>query len=259
MWSIFTNEFQLNSENKEWLQTLFENIEYVREQELIVPFKIVTIKTGGFQVRIQGLYGYIPFKLMPWNYRNADCWVSVFSMLKEKTFYGKVIQVDRSPVLRRVSRIIVDATMMQFKDVYLYSDEDYKGIVFHKAKNSVFVDIGFHFNWKSDEIRKYRKCIVTVFVYMNEGKEPLFFVDNKYPAILECSATTMKELKRHLFDGAMIHCKINEVRKAGCFSIKWIKKGIINAISFPIIYNFDYTIYKQVMEKRIEILTEEGL
>jgi hypothetical protein len=140
-------------EKKEWLESLFENIEYVKKQELIVPFKIIDIKNNGFEVKIQGLYGYIPFNRMPWNYRNIECWEAVAPSLKEVCFEGKVIHIDRFPDSNEISRIVVDAKKAQFEDIDLYSDEDYKGIVFTKAIYGAFVDIGVHFGWKFGSIQ----------------------------------------------------------------------------------------------------------
>jgi len=155
MWSFLTKIFKLKKKNDDWLERLFDNIERVREQEMVVPFRIINIRTSGFQVKIKGLFGFVPFSLMPWKYNNSECWAAIFSSLKEKTFFGKVITFEKSLISSRFTRIIVDAKVRMFKEVDLYSDVDYSGIVFYKNIYGVFIEIGVHFNWKYGSIQGF--------------------------------------------------------------------------------------------------------
>ena len=44
--------------------------------------------------------------------------------------------------------ILINAAIPQFKKPQLDEGRKYQGIVIQKAKYGLFVDIGFHFNWK---------------------------------------------------------------------------------------------------------------
>ena len=135
-------------DNKEWLKDLFDNIETVRENEQVVPFKIVDIRRNSFLVKTKGLYAYVPFNCMPWKYHHTNYWKSVLLSLKEMVFFGKVTQIERISDDSNNIRILVDATATLLKEAKLRPNTDYKGIVILKKSYGVFVDIGCHFNWK---------------------------------------------------------------------------------------------------------------
>ena len=134
-----------STNKKEWLEPLIENIEIIKEQNLVVPFKILETRKDHFLIKIQGLYAYAPFEYMPWRYLNATNWDAVLLSLKKKKFFGRVFQIERKP---EYLRIYVDATVTRLKEAKLYLHENYEGIVIQKTLFGVFVDIGYHFDWE---------------------------------------------------------------------------------------------------------------
>jgi hypothetical protein len=135
-------------DKKEWLEELFNNLEVIKEQELVVPFKIVDIRKDCFLIKIKGLFAYVPFDCMPWKYHHPKNWEAIFSSLEKQTFFGKVTRIDRKIDGSENLRIYTDASVTLLKEANLSTNHDYKGIVIQKKQYGVFVDIGYHFDWK---------------------------------------------------------------------------------------------------------------
>lgn len=139
-------------EPEDRFDALLENIEIVKDQGIEVPFRIVDIKKGGFLVKIEGLYGYVPFSRMPWTYPHLQCWDFAFPMLTGKSFMGKVYSIERKKNITEEGagfiRVYVDATSNLLTKTDLFRNTDYHGVVIRKMLHGAMVDIGCHFNWK---------------------------------------------------------------------------------------------------------------
>ena len=152
MWSFIKNLFK-KEEKKEWLEPLFDHIEVVKQKKLVVPFKIVDIKKNGFLVKIEGLFAFLPFSLMPWKYQNYDNWNAVLYSLKKRVFHGTIAKVIRKEGNTGVNRIYVDASVTKYEKPELVEGENYKGVIIQKADYGLIVDIGHNFKWKNGSIR----------------------------------------------------------------------------------------------------------
>jgi hypothetical protein len=131
-------------DKKDWFEKLIEDLETKQSKNVNLPFKIVDLKNKGFLVKVSGLYAFIGFYYMPWEYSDINFWINVFPSLKEKIFYCRIYQIKKDPLLS----IIIDAKIPQFKNMELVIGKDYRGIILKKASYGLFIDLGFHFDWK---------------------------------------------------------------------------------------------------------------
>ncbi|MCL1932668.1 MAG: hypothetical protein FWF53_02480 [Candidatus Azobacteroides sp.] len=131
-------------DKKEWLDKLVENLENQRVKNKNLPFKIADIKDRGFVVKVSGLYAFISFYHMPWKYSNINYWTAIFPKLIGKIFYCRVYSIKKDPILS----IIIDGRIPQFKKPELTIGKNYKGIITEKSKYGIFIDIGYHFDWR---------------------------------------------------------------------------------------------------------------
>jgi len=129
-------------DSKRFLKELIDSLEQKIETDENLPFKIKGLRKGGFLVKINGLYAFIPFKYMPWDYHYQHFWELIYPTIKEKIFFGKVLRLTKDPI-----GIILHAKVPQFKGPELVENEHYKGILINKSKFGLFVDIGYHFSW----------------------------------------------------------------------------------------------------------------
>ncbi len=135
------------SENKDFLPKLVEQLEVLIEQDINLPFHLKQIKANGFLIKVRGLLAFLSFGYMPWRYKNIDSWSAVFKSIKGKQFYGRVYQLQKDPVF-----ILFNAQVPQFKTIDLIEGEQYNGIIIEKDKQSVTIDFGDHFNWTCGSI-----------------------------------------------------------------------------------------------------------
>ena len=153
MWSLIKKLFKKEEEKTDWLEPLFDHIEIVKKKKLAVPFRIMEIKKNGFLVKVEGLYAFVPFSLMPWKYQNFENWNAVLASLKKRVFHGTVAKVVRKEGETGLNRIYVDASGVKFDKPELVVDEKYKGVVIQKTDFGLFVDIGHQFGWKYGSIK----------------------------------------------------------------------------------------------------------
>jgi ribosomal protein S1 len=146
-WEIFKNIIKgifRKPNKKEWLDRLVKNLETQSLKDVNLPFRIEELKDTGFKVKILGLYAFVSLNHMPWTYNCASSWKSISPKLIGKIFYCRVHSVNKDPSLW----IIIDGKVPQFRKTELMIGESYKGIIIEKSKYGVFVDIGYHFDWK---------------------------------------------------------------------------------------------------------------
>lgn len=130
-------------EKDSYLPKLIENLEQQKEEDNSLPFKILDIKEKGFIVKVGGLYAYISFFHMPWQYAHSELWKVVFPFIKEKVFFCKIHRISKYPL-----SILVDGGIPQFRTAVLMEDEKYEGVVLKKTSDYLCVDIGFDFAWR---------------------------------------------------------------------------------------------------------------
>jgi len=131
-------------DKKEWLNKLVENLETKKIENTNLPFKIIDLKSTGFEVKVSGLYAFIFFNNMPWKYTKTNYWTSISSKLIGKIFYCKIHSIKRESLLS----ILINGKIPQFKKTELIIGENYRGIILEKVKRGVYIDIGYHFDWR---------------------------------------------------------------------------------------------------------------
>lgn len=128
---------------------LFENLEKHFLEQTSVPFSLDRIKNNGFLIKISGLYGYIPFNNMPWDYQYPYIWQKVFPYIEGKIFFGVISKFEKG----KRSTIILKSVENQFKQYKLEESHSYQAIVLVKTKFGVFVDLGHSLRWNYGSIQ----------------------------------------------------------------------------------------------------------
>lgn len=134
-------------DDKAYLLELIDNIEIQYEANNSLPFRISDIKERGFIIKVAGLFGFISFHHMPWEYKYIDNWKAAFPHLLGKILFCKIHHFSKDPIA-----IIINGKIPQFKKPDLVENLKYKSIVLNKTNFGVFVDIGFHFKWECGSI-----------------------------------------------------------------------------------------------------------
>jgi len=129
--------------DKEYLSILVERLEHLKAENKRVPFTIVKVKENGFIVKVSGLFAYVSFYFMPWKYNSIEFWKPVSKHLIGKKFYCNIYRIQKEPL-----SIMINAECHRFKQIKLDVNSEYPGLVIHKAKYGVFIDIGYNFNWE---------------------------------------------------------------------------------------------------------------
>ena len=178
--------------DNKWKDERLEYLINLSKKDEDIPFKVVEIYEKGFKIQVAGLYGFISFYHMPWQYKNIDCWFPVFPYLVGKYFFCKIHAIVKEPL-----SIILNGAIPQFKNELLIQNEYYKGVVIYKDELYLLVDIGLNFDWACGSmvgiIRKssfyyneydkdYQKGdeITVRYISKDENNEYLFSKDFEY-------------------------------------------------------------------------------
>jgi hypothetical protein len=181
---------KIRNNNKEsWISERLNEIEIHKENFDTLPFKIVELKNVGFLTKTLGLYSFVPLNYMPWKYSDFKSWLAIAPSLINKKFYCKIHEFDKE----RPS-IILNADLPQFQRAELHAGEKYKGLITRVSDFGVFIDIGYHFDWKcgsflgllhksqlaeNEKISDFRlgQEITTIYQETNEKGQPVFSND----------------------------------------------------------------------------------
>ncbi len=139
--------YQKSEGGDNYLDELFDNLDILINSEENLPFRIVDVKQSGFVVKLSGLFGYVSFRYMPWKYDKKHYWLLVAPYLKNKKFYCRVHYFSRQPY-----SLLLNAEPAQFKKPELVQNESYTGVIINKNRYGLFIDTGYHFNWKCGSI-----------------------------------------------------------------------------------------------------------
>ena len=134
-------------QSKEWLDNLVNDLEEKQKEIKTLPCWITDIKDTGLIVKVSGLYAFMSFNHAPWSYYYSESWRAVFPKLANHKFYCQVYQITKKPI-----SIIVSGDIPQFKQADIKTGEKYSGIVIAKRDFGVFIDIGYHYDWKCGSI-----------------------------------------------------------------------------------------------------------
>ncbi|MBT8243881.1 MAG: hypothetical protein HKP48_03055 [Winogradskyella sp.] len=108
----------------------------------VVIFKIIRAKKTGFLVKVKGIYAFVPFSLMAWDYQLMSWKVMERELIGYK-FFAQIIEIDLTK-----NRIILDAKVTEFNDFKLIDGHTYKCIILSKHKDYIIVELGHRFQWK---------------------------------------------------------------------------------------------------------------
>jgi len=151
---------------KEWFEILVDKAIKRQESQETIRFTIEDILIKGFKVKTGGLYAFVLFRYMPWQYHDRKMWEAIFPIIVGNTFLGKIYKIKH----KKQIYIVVDGNIPQFDELTLNIGEDYTGIVVKKISNYIYVDIGYQFNWDYgsfvgllhssafDSLEEFRKC-----------------------------------------------------------------------------------------------------
>lgn len=131
-----------------YLVELVENLEYIKSENKIISFLIIEIKEKGFKIKVGGLFGFVSFKHMPWQYNSMKYWEAIFSEIINKKFFCKIHLLKKEPI-----KVLIDAKVHRFQELEFLKKTEVEGIVLKNAKYGLFIEIGHCFNWK------YGSCI----------------------------------------------------------------------------------------------------
>lgn len=131
------------SRERHYLKDLINNIEGVYNEQKKITYSIYQIRQKGFVVKVGGLFAFVSFKHMPWQYPNYRYWTLISKSITEKRFYCNIYKVKRKPLL-----ILIDGKIHLFKEIKLEPDREYRAIILNKSKMSFTVDAGYHFEWE---------------------------------------------------------------------------------------------------------------
>jgi hypothetical protein len=131
------------TQKRRWFEELVDQAIQRQESQEVVRFIIEDVQIKGFKVKTGGLYAFVMFRYMPWQYPDRKMWEAIFPIIAGKTFLGKIYKID----LKRRMCVVVDGNIPQFDELTLNIGEDYTGIVVKKISNHVYIDLGYQFNW----------------------------------------------------------------------------------------------------------------
>lgn len=132
-------------DKKDYLTNLLNKLEDAQQQNKALPFTIKKATKKGFVVKIGGIFAFLSFNYMPWKYTNYSNWQHVARHLIGKRFFGTIHTIDSE---KKPVSIIVNAENHIFKNFKLTEATQYSAIIIQKAKYGLFVDLGYHFDWK---------------------------------------------------------------------------------------------------------------
>jgi hypothetical protein len=142
-WQKITHVFSSEKQGA-WIDDAYSDLLKHKEEDKLLPFKILSIVEKGFVVRVSGLKAFVSFYHMPWNYNDINAWHVISPTIEGLWFFGKVheMQRDGNSIL-----IIINAGFPQFRPFEFEKEKEYSAIITGKSTYEVRVDIGHQFNW----------------------------------------------------------------------------------------------------------------
>lgn len=135
------------ADKKAYLKKLVHNIEEVKNSNAIIPFTIQELRRSGFLIKAGGLFGFVQFEYMPWHYNSHHNWKSIASYLVGHKFFCYIYHINANPI-----QLIVDGKAHTFHPIDLEEGTPYIAIVLQKTEYGLFLEIGYHFQWKHGSI-----------------------------------------------------------------------------------------------------------
>ena len=178
--------------NNYWISISIEKTENCILNNKQISFRIFKIINKGIQVKVFGLYAYIPFKHTFWIYSRIEFWHIIFPYLTDKYFIGVVKELKKSPL-----KIKIDAKIQQFKKTELVKGQVYLAIVLNKTESNLLLEIGYNFNWEYGSILGYFHSpdfVISDFINESEIGQTIavtFTGENKYGQLIFTKSTDL--------------------------------------------------------------------
>ncbi len=134
---------------KDYLSDLITKLEKAQKKQDVLQFEIKSAKRNGFVVKVSGLYAFVSFYHMPWQYRSIEQWRSVSKYLIGKKFNGIVHSISAKS---RPVKILLNAEKQNFDKLQLVDKEQYNCVIIQRLRFGFVVDLGYHFGWKYGSI-----------------------------------------------------------------------------------------------------------
>lgn len=127
-----------------YLKKLVENLEEIKNNNTLASVVIKEVKPKGFIIKAGGLFGFLSFGHMPWQYKNIEYWTSLAPHLIEQRFFCSIHNIKATNPFE----LIVDGKSHKFQPIELEEGVAYSSIVLHKSSYGLFLEIGYNFNWQ---------------------------------------------------------------------------------------------------------------
>lgn len=124
---------------------LLENLKEAKKQRLVLPFIIKSSNDKGFIVKMGGLLAFVDYRNMPWKYKNLKDWSVISRRLIGKRFSGEIYKISET---QKPFWININANAHKFKPKDLVPYQAYETVIIQKSRYGLFVDAGFHYNWR---------------------------------------------------------------------------------------------------------------
>lgn len=129
-----------------YVQVLFDKMEACRQAGKIISFRLEEITKNGFKVKVGGLFAFVPFKIMPWQYSDKSAWEVVFPHMQGRHFSCKI---DHIETIEGRRRLFLDPSVHRLQPPAFEEGQEYEGLVLKRTDYGVFLDLGFHHRWRS--------------------------------------------------------------------------------------------------------------
>jgi hypothetical protein len=246
---------KVEHENKDYLIRLVNQLEELHNQDVNIPFRIKEIKENGFIIKTCGMFAFIAFDYMPWQYSDKSSWGFVFESLKCKQFYGRIHLMIKDPKF-----ILLNGKIPQFKKPELEQGHEYAGIIIKKIKSGLLIDFGSHFKWKCGSIVGFlhssqlgrNKNISS----LNEGDEiqAKFFCANEKGQNIFRNSIDHKVLHKEMpscLNGEIVKAQITGINKSGV--VELLVDGKFKGIMLSIKDSFTPKLHEKVKQAKAKL------
>ncbi len=133
-------------DDQSYLIELYDKISELDQADIFLKCTIKSSNNSGFTAKTHGLFGFIYFKNMPWQYPEKNYWENVSKHLISKQFYCKIEKIEK------YKSIELNARTFHYKTITLEKGKKYQGVVLNITKYGVFLEVGYFFEWKYGSI-----------------------------------------------------------------------------------------------------------
>lgn len=131
----------MQDDNK-YLEKLIYQLFLYKEQNKTLRCEIIRSNRLGFRIKAAGLFGFLPFNLMPWTYKNLSHWHTLAPSLVGCVFYVKIAEIRMEPF----QFIVNGREHLPFN--LKFNELSYQARVIEIYKYGLLIELGEFFDWK---------------------------------------------------------------------------------------------------------------